>query len=75
MKAVRFVTKVSETGTIQIPNSPTLFDQEVEVIVFPKATKGKKSMKATEFVNKWAGFLNDGDTEKQKFDYLSEKYK
>jgi hypothetical protein len=59
MKAVRFVTRVSETGTIQVPNSPSLFEQEVEEIVLPKTNKVEKSMKAAEFVNKWAGFLKD----------------
>lgn len=75
MKAYRFITKISNTGAIQLPYSPTLFDQEVEIIILPKPTPAKEKMKAMEFVEKWAGFLSDNDTDETKFDYLSEKHK
>jgi hypothetical protein len=75
MKAYRFFTKISNSGTIQLPNNPDLFDQEVEIIVLPKKKNTKVPMKASDFVNKWAGFLEGTDIENQKFDYLSEKYK
>lgn len=75
MRAYRFFTKVSETGIIQIPYSPNLFNEEVEIIILPKSLKSGKKMQASEFINKWAGFLSNDDTDKSKFDYLSEKYK
>ncbi|MEX1014095.1 MAG: hypothetical protein WDZ80_02960 [Candidatus Paceibacterota bacterium] len=75
MKAFRFRTKISNSGTIQLPNIPDLFDQEVEIIILPKEKINKEPMKASAFVKKWAGFLQGIDIEKQKFDYLSEKYK
>lgn len=75
MKAYRFITKVSDTGTIQIPYNPNLFNKEVEIIILPKSKPEKEKMKAKEFIDKWAGFLVDKDTDKSKFDYLSDKYK
>lgn len=75
MKAYRFTTKVTHSGIIQIPNKPSLFDKEVEIIIMPKPTPEKEKMKAKQFVKKWDGFLSDSDTDKSKFDYLSNKYK
>lgn len=60
---------------IQVPISPSLYDKEVEIIIVPKLTKKKNKLKATDFVNKWAGFLNNSDTDSSKYDYLAEKYK
>ncbi|ACF14098.1 hypothetical protein Ctha_1640 [Chloroherpeton thalassium ATCC 35110] len=73
MKAYKFITKVSDTGTIQIP-SRELFDKEVEIIILPKPEPEKKKMTAMEFVQKWAGFLSNSNIDKAKLDYLSEKY-
>lgn len=75
MKAYKFKTKVSAKGTIRIPKDSDLRNQEVEVIVISsKKEKGSK-MKAYKFVNKWAGFLSDEDTDQTKQDYLTEKYR
>jgi len=75
MKAYKFITKISENGTIQIPFNPELYSKEVEIIIVPKVTKKKKRLKATDFVNKWAGFLKNTDTDNSKYNYLTEKYK
>ncbi|MEX0812353.1 MAG: hypothetical protein WD048_09055 [Chitinophagales bacterium] len=75
MKAYKFITKISDKGIIQIPFSPALYDKEVEIIIVPKLNKKKKTQKATDFINKWAGFLKNTDTDKSKFEYLSGKYK
>ncbi len=76
MKAYKFTTKISAKGMIQLPSRPELYDKEVEVIIVPKAEEDeKKTTKATDFVKKWAGFLKNNDTDKSKYDYLSEKYK
>lgn len=75
MKIYKFSTKVSNKGTIRIPDDSDLRNQEVEVIVISsKKEKGSK-MKASEFVNKWAGYLSDVDTNQAKKDYLTEKYR
>ena len=75
MKVYRFITKVSDTGTIQIPYNLKLLNTEVEIIILPKPNPEKVKMKASDFVDKWAGFLSDANTEKSKLDYLSDKYK
>lgn len=77
MNAYRFTTKISDTGTIQLPLDPKLFNKEVEVIILPKplSIEGKNPFKASEFVKKWAGFIKNKDTDNIKFDYLSEKYR
>ena len=35
----------------------------------------KTESKAVDFVNAWAGFLRQPDTDNSKYDYLTEKYK
>jgi hypothetical protein len=34
-----------------------------------------KETRAKDFVNQWAGFLKVPDTDRSKYDYLSQKYK
>ena len=80
MKAYRFITTISNKGTIQLTENPALFGQEVELIILPKSKKKsetdtKKKMTALEFVNKWAGFLKDEDIDNAKYDYLMNKHK
>ncbi len=75
MKTLRFRTKVSKSGTIQLPGDASLNDREVDVIIMPKAKRITKSMKAMEFVEKWKGFLYPMESNDSKFDYLMEKYK
>ena len=40
-----------------------------------KAENDKHKIKAMEFVEKWQGFLGDDDTDRPKYEYLSNKYK
>ncbi len=75
MKAYRFVTKISERGTIQIPYNLALFEEEVEVVILPKIRPQEEKIKAAEFVEKWRGLLAENDTEKSKYEYLADKYK
>lgn len=75
MKAFKFITKISENGTIQIPYNLARFNKETEIIILPKLTENEKEHKTTEFVEKWAGFLKKTDIEYYKHDYLVEKYK
>lgn len=60
---------------IQIPFNPALYNKEVEITIVPKLRRKKKELKATDFVNKWAGFLRNADTDNSKYQYLSEKHK
>lgn len=75
MKTLRFRAKVSKSGTIQLPSDASLNDKEVDVIIVPKTKRIGKTMRATEFVEKWKGFLYPIDSNDSKFDYLMEKYK
>jgi hypothetical protein len=75
MRIFKFDTRVSSTGTIQIPYTPSLFEKEVELIIVPKSRKKTKSSSGKSFVKKWAGFLKDSDIDSSKNNYLSEKYK
>ncbi len=75
MKTIRFRTRISKSGTIYLPENSLLIDQEVDVIIVTKPTRFRKTMKAKEFVDKWAGFLNPQESKDSKLDYLMEKYK
>ena len=75
MKTLRFRTKVSKSGTIQLPKDASLNEKEVDVIIMPKTQRIVKAMRAMEFVEKWKGFLYPMDSNDSKFDYLMEKYK
>lgn len=75
MKTLRFRTKVSKSGTIQLPRDASLNEKEVDVIIMPKTQRIAKAMRAMEFVEKWKGFLYPMDSNDSKFDYLMEKYK
>ncbi len=76
MKAYKFDTKISENGAIRLPLNPDLYNKEVEIIIVPKTKPEKtKIHKASDFVNKWAGFLTNSETDNSKFNYLSEKYR
>jgi hypothetical protein len=75
MKTLRFRTRVSKSGIIHIPKNSSLVDKEVDVIIMPKTRRLRKTLKAKEFVEKWAGFLYPLESNDSKFDYLKEKYK
>jgi len=75
MRIFKFDTKISSNGTIQIPYTPSLYDKDVEIIIVPKTRKKKKKFSGKQFVNKWAGFLRNNNSDTLKYDYLSKKYK
>ncbi len=75
MRTIRFNTRISKSGNIQVPFDNSLYDKEVEVTIKHRSRKRRKELSATDFVNKWAGFLSSDNFDKSKHDYLSEKYK
>lgn len=75
MKAYKFKTTVSDKGIIQLPDDSGLRERKVEVIIISEREEKRSTMKASDFVNKWAGFISDRDTDQSKLDYLSEKYR
>lgn len=75
MQAYKFDTKISKTGQISLPLSTQLFDKEVEITIVPKQEIKHNQMKASDFIDKWAGFLSNTDTDDIKYRYLADKYK
>jgi len=76
MKTYRFITTISKNGIIKAPLLERLYGKEVEVTVIPKMRKKKKAISASEFVNKWAGIINNKiHNEEARYLYLIEKYK
>jgi hypothetical protein len=63
MKALKFITKISKSGGIQVPFDNSLYDKEVEVIIKPRIRRHKTELSASDFVNKWAGFLKVDNTD------------
>lgn len=75
MKTLRFRTRISKTGGIHLPKNSLMADKEVDVIIVPRAKRLRKTLKAKEFVGKWAGFLTPLESSDSIFDYLMEKHK
>jgi len=75
MQAYRFDTRISSKGVIQIPFNQQLMDREVEIIILPKQDLKPNKKASVDFIDKWAGFLTNTDTEDAKYQYLNNKYK
>jgi hypothetical protein len=75
MKSLRFKTKISPSGTIQIPDHKEFFEKDVEITIVPLEKSGHKPLSTDKFLKQWAGFLKGAEPEISKYDYLSEKYK
>ena len=73
MPSYKFDTKISDKGTFSIHIEPDLYGQEVEITIVPKKIKKIEKQKVTEFVKKWAGFLKNTDTDRDKYEYLMRK--
>jgi len=75
MKAYRCKTKISNSGNIKIPINPSLYNTRVEIIILPEENHPDNKISAKEFIETWAGFMKNPDTDNMKYEYLSEKYK
>jgi hypothetical protein len=75
MQAYKFETRISKTGKIKLPLNTQLFDKEVEIIIVPKKETKSSKHSASEFVDKWAGFLKNTNPDALKYQYLTDKYK
>lgn len=74
MEAYKFKTKVSENGTIIIPESFGVKNKEVEVIILDEVTRSEQRKSMRSFLEKYSGILKDVDPDKEKWDYLKEKH-
>ncbi|QPH41364.1 hypothetical protein [Pedobacter endophyticus] len=74
MGTYKFRAKVSENGTIVVPDGFDVKNKEVEVILLDEAAPDapKKSMK--EFLDKYAGILKGVDADQAKWEYLKKKH-
>ena len=74
MGTYKFRAKVSENGTIVVPDGFDVKNKEVEVILLDEATQDapKKSMK--EFLDKYVGILKGVDADQAKWEYLKGKH-
>ncbi|UKT62803.1 hypothetical protein [Pedobacter mucosus] len=75
MGAYKFKTKVSENGTIVIPDRFNVKNKEIEVIISDDINLDKPKKNIKEFLDKFSGILEGIDPDKAKYDYLMEKHK
>ena len=73
MEELRFKTRVSDTGTIQLPDGSSFKNKEVHVTIVSRDIK-KESRNAQKFIQKWAGILTSTEEGDPKYDYLREKH-
>ena len=72
----RYMTQVSENGTISLPKMTSLASQQVEVTIRPAPEEKEKNLPqlVDEFIENWGGILQGHDPERLKNAYLMEKY-
>ena len=75
METYRFTVKIPEDRKFQIPDFPGLSEKKVEIVIRSKPSNTIKKGDAKAFIEKWAGFIKESNTDKTKYDYLSKKYK
>jgi len=77
MEALKFVTKVKKHGIIKIPALESYANIKVDVIVTLKSEKEDRTAqnKIDDFLDKWAGFFSDIETNDTRYNYLMDKYK
>lgn len=74
MEAYKFKTKVSENGTIVVPDGFDVKNKEVEVIILDEVVSFQKTMTGAQFVEKFAGIIENVDADEAKWAYLKEKH-
>jgi hypothetical protein len=82
MNAYKFNARVSDAGTITLPNNSHLYNTEVEVFVVPVNRNElieKNRFSASDFINKWQGCIkgmenvSDEELDRIKHEYLTQK--
>ena len=76
METYKFKAKVSENGTIVVPDRFDIKNKEVEVIILDEVIglPITKKMTGKEFVSKYAGILKGVDADQAKWEYLKDKH-
>lgn len=79
MKAIETTGKVNHEGGLVLDQPLDIKEKNVRVIILVAEENEYKALdnkiSSTEFVDKWAGFLQHSDPDASKLDYLSNKYK
>lgn len=75
MEAYKFKAKVSENGTIVVPDGFDIKNKEVEVIILDEVIQNAPKKKMKDFLDKFSGVLEGIDPDKAKYDYLMDKHK
>lgn len=78
MEAFKFDTTVLENGIIKIPEIAQFAHRSVEIFIVVKQPDSistpDKSQSIEQFLEKWTGFIKGSEPDKNKFEYLQEKY-
>lgn len=78
MEAFKFNTTVLENGIIQIPEIAQFAHRPVEIFIVvqqPDSIASPNTSQSIEqFLEKWTGFIKGSEPDKNKFEYLQEKY-
>jgi len=83
MNAYKFNTRVSDAGTITLPNDSNLYNTDVEVFIVPvnhNESIEKRRFLASDFISKWKGCIkgmesiSDEELDRIKYSYLKQKY-
>ena len=75
MEAYKFKTKVSENGTIIVPDVFNFKNKEVEVTIIGETAQNEPKRSMKDFLDKFSGVLKGVDPDKAKYDYLMDKHK
>jgi len=83
MNAYKFITRVSDAGTITLPYDSHLCNTDVEIFVVPvnrNESTEKSRFSASDFIRKWRGCIgglenvSDEELDLIKYEYLKQKY-
>ena len=82
MNAYKFITRVSDAGTITLPFNSHLYNTDVEVFIVPsnRNSTEKSSFSANEFISKWRGCvkgmenISDEELDRIKHECLKQKF-
>ncbi len=74
MQSYSYDTQIDKSGFLTIPVPEEFVGNLVKVIVTPLINGGSK-MTGLEFVNKWAGLLNDDVINEARIDYIESKHR
>lgn len=73
MNEISFSTKISEDGTIFLPNEMHLNGKTVQITIQLTDSNHKTEVNIDNLLKKWTGFLKISPIEEARYEYLMEK--